>query len=375
MALQFDSKKNFAYSLVATAPSPAISGTSLVVSAGEGTKFPTPPFNAVVWPISAQPTTANAEVVRVTNIATDTLTITRAQESSVARSIVANDQIMVGPTAKTLTDIEGSFVTAGMTTCPVGLIAMWGTNSAPTGWLILDGTAISRSTYSELFALWSTTYGSGDGATTFNLPDMRQRIPIGKAAAGTVSTLGTATGSWDHTHGPGTLQVNNHAHGPGSLTVASHTHGPGTLQVASHTHGPGTFSSDSANLAHTHTLSHTHTYSGTTNTPSAGTNAIAGGVDTSANFTNHTHGFSGTTDDASVTTTSSGLTTHSHVIDTGLSASSAPLVGTGVTAATAPAVNAGVTEAQAPTLGAGLSGSNNPPVLTLNFIVRALSTI
>lgn len=103
-----DLHKNFAYSLVATAPSPATSGTSLVVSTGDGTKFPTPPFNAVIWPAASQPTAANAEIVRVTAKSTDTLTITRAQESSSARTVVIGDQISANITAKTLTDLENA---------------------------------------------------------------------------------------------------------------------------------------------------------------------------------------------------------------------------------------------------------------------------
>jgi hypothetical protein len=105
-----DLHKNFAYSLVATAPSPATSGTSLVVTTGQGALFPTPPFNATVWAANAQPTTANAEIVRVTNITSDTLTITRAQETSLgapsARSIVVGDQIAATITAQTLVDAE-----------------------------------------------------------------------------------------------------------------------------------------------------------------------------------------------------------------------------------------------------------------------------
>lgn len=101
-----DARKNFAYSTVATAPSPASSGTSLVVATGDGTKFPSAPFNATVWPVSSQPTTANAEIVRVTAIATDTFTITRAQESSSARSIVVGDQIAATITKKTLDDFN-----------------------------------------------------------------------------------------------------------------------------------------------------------------------------------------------------------------------------------------------------------------------------
>ena len=99
-----DAHKNFASSLVATAPSPASSGTSLVVTASDGTKFPAVPFNATIWPASTQPTTANAEIVRVTAISTDTFTITRAQESSSARTVIVGDQIAATITAKTFSD-------------------------------------------------------------------------------------------------------------------------------------------------------------------------------------------------------------------------------------------------------------------------------
>lgn len=55
---------------------------------------------------------------------------------------------------------------------PTGTMLIWPTASAPTGYLLCDGTAVSRSTYSVLFALISTTYGVGDGSTTFNLPNL-----------------------------------------------------------------------------------------------------------------------------------------------------------------------------------------------------------
>lgn len=106
-----DAHKNFAYSTVATAPSPASSGTSLVVAAGEGTKFPATPFNVTIWPAGTQPSTANAEIARVTNIATDTFTITRAQEGSSARTVIVGDQIAATITAKTLTDAETTVAT------------------------------------------------------------------------------------------------------------------------------------------------------------------------------------------------------------------------------------------------------------------------
>jgi|GEM_PF-2318037 len=105
-----DAHKNFAYSTILTAPSPAASGTSLVVQSGNGTLFPTVPFNATIWPSGTQPTAANAEIVRVTDIATDTFTITRTQESTAARTIVVGDQIAASVTAKTFTDIEANYM-------------------------------------------------------------------------------------------------------------------------------------------------------------------------------------------------------------------------------------------------------------------------
>lgn len=63
-------------------------------------------------------------------------------------------------------------------------------SSIPTGWLECDGSAVSRTTYAALFTAISTTWGSGDGSTTFNVPDMRGRVPIG-AGTGTVTASGT----------------------------------------------------------------------------------------------------------------------------------------------------------------------------------------
>jgi hypothetical protein len=104
--MAFDAHKNFAVSSVAVAPSPAASGTSLTVATGEGVRFPAAPFNVTVCPTQALATPANAEIVRVTAIAGDVLTITRAQEGSTARAIAVGDLIAATITAKTVTDLE-----------------------------------------------------------------------------------------------------------------------------------------------------------------------------------------------------------------------------------------------------------------------------
>lgn len=98
---------------------------------------------------------------------------------------------------------------------PSGAMVQYGGSAAPTGWLLCDGAAINRTTYASLFAAIGTAYGVGDGSTTFNVPDLRQRFPLGKAAAGTGNTLGGTGGAIDHTH-----------------TSAAHTHTLGSTNVA-----------------------------------------------------------------------------------------------------------------------------------------------
>jgi len=105
-ATAFDQHKNFAISTVLIAPSPPTTGTTLTVQSGNGALFPTPPFNATVCPLGAIATATNSEIVRVTSVGTDTLTIVRAQEGSTARTILVGDLIAATVTAKAFTDIE-----------------------------------------------------------------------------------------------------------------------------------------------------------------------------------------------------------------------------------------------------------------------------
>lgn len=145
--MAFDAHKNLAIATVATPPNPSTSGTTLSVASGAGARFPAPPFNATLWPAAAAPTPDNAEVVRVTAVAGDGLTITRIQEGSLARAVVAGDLIAATITAKTLTDIEagqnfptittGSIVTGTVTESgrPAAM-GYWVSNPSylPAGW-------------------------------------------------------------------------------------------------------------------------------------------------------------------------------------------------------------------------------------------------
>lgn len=92
---------------------------------------------------------------------------------------------------------------------PTGAILPYGAATAPTYYLLCDGSAVSRSTYADLFAIISTTYGVGNGSTTFNVPDLRGRFPLGYAASAPTkvftfssrsSNTITITGADNHAH-------------------------------------------------------------------------------------------------------------------------------------------------------------------------------
>lgn len=95
---------------------------------------------------------------------------------------------------------DGALV-AGIQFVPSGTVSDWaGTGAIPTGWLLCDGSAVSRTTYAALFAAISTTYGAGDGTTTFNLPDPRGRAVIGAGlGSGLTNRVVAATGG-EETH-------------------------------------------------------------------------------------------------------------------------------------------------------------------------------
>ena len=92
---------------------------------------------------------------------------------------------------------------------PAGSIMAWGTNTPPANWLLADGSAVSRTVYSSLFAVIGTTYGAGDGSTTFALPDLRGRVPVGKNG-GTFGTLGATGGAETHTLTIAQMPVHTH---------------------------------------------------------------------------------------------------------------------------------------------------------------------
>jgi microcystin-dependent protein len=115
---------------------------------------------------------------------------------------------------------------------PTATITPYAGSSAPTGWLLCYGQAISRSTYAGLYAVVGDTYGSGDGSTTFNLPDLRGRTPagldnLGGSDAGRLdwaNTLGTTGGTQTHTLTGAESGTSAHSHTASSASNGSHNH-------------------------------------------------------------------------------------------------------------------------------------------------------
>lgn len=138
------------------------------------------------------------------------------------------------PSGAPLVAICGDGVLKGEGAIPVSTMWHYAGATAPVGWAFCNGAAISRTAYAKLFGVIGTTYGAGDGSTTFNLPDARSRFLVG---AGTFTARGGTDGNAE------TLRTTAHDHGPGTLD----TGGPRSGGVAR-----GTAANQAAGPDHTH---------------------------------------------------------------------------------------------------------------------------
>jgi microcystin-dependent protein len=115
-------------------------------------------------------------------------------------------------------DINTNQVGSAFGGVPTGAVFPFAGTTAPSGYLLCDGTAVSRTTYSALFAVTSTTYGVGDGSTTFNTPDLRTRVPVGKNSTGTFNILGKIGGEETVTLTSSQIPAHSHSFKGGSHT-------------------------------------------------------------------------------------------------------------------------------------------------------------
>lgn len=302
-------------------------------------------------------------------------------------------------------------------TVPIGSIFYWPSDDpVPTGFLECDGAAVSRTTYASLFATISTTYGAGNGTTTFNVPGATGRMFMGKAASTSLNAKG---GSLTHSH---TLAGHTHVRNAHTHPSTGHTHtGPTTAAGGSHTHTQGSTGTDGS---HTHSgPSHTHSGSGvsvgtsgsastalgrhpgtgdsglytaddmatyaaggTSHSHSDGSYAAAGvpvsGSSSSASFPAHYHGsagnsyahthgagaVSGSTASNSATTGSDG--SHSHTNPTTAASATHTHAAGGATGSASPTTASGGGAATG-SGGSGVTGDATYPFTTVRAIIRA----
>lgn len=123
---------------------------------------------------------------------------------------------------------------------PAGIVIPFAGNTAPQGYLLCDGSAVSRDTYSALFTAIGTVYGAGDGSTTFNVPDLSGRVVLGVSQS---HALGTTGGEETHTLTEQELPTHSHV-------VPTHTHGndiTATTPTLSHSVTQAVFTYNSPN--------------------------------------------------------------------------------------------------------------------------------
>lgn len=164
---------------------------------------------------------------------------------------------------------------------PAGSLMMWPTGTAPSGYLLCTGTAVSRTTYAALFAIIGTTFGAGDGSTTFNVPNYTNRMPYG-------TTVGATGGSAD-----ATLVSHSHTFSGSTGTMSANAVHNHTVNDPGHAHQQQAYASDSqaGNQGIPRGGREDVAY-GATNPPTVGAGT---GIYLSNTNTDHTHGYSGTT--------------------------------------------------------------------------------
>jgi microcystin-dependent protein len=225
---------------------------------------------------------ATAKITLVSN-GTDIVTATNYIPTLISPTLTGTP---VAPTASVGTSTTQIATTAFVQAAGLtGEIKMWGVSSAPSGYLLCNGAAVSRTTYAALYAVYGTTFGVGDGSTTFNVPDFSGRMPIGvngtytlAATGGAATTTISSANLPSHTHSfsatTGSMSANaSHQHGVlGS--AGYHYVADGGQNNGGSASNPFSLGSENyGNYTTSQNLDHTHSVSGTTGSTGSGTAA------------------------------------------------------------------------------------------------------
>lgn len=208
--------------------------SAAIASANRGATAPSNPFEGMFWWDSA----ANPEILKrytaaggwasmiAVNITSGAVTMPIYDADLATFALPANTTISAyGKTLVDDTDAATARATLGVDVMPPGIILPYGGSSAPTGWLLCNGQAVSQATYAALYAVIGVTFGN-PGSGNFNVPDFRGRFPLGadnmggssanRVTATAADTVGSASGNEtkdvSHSHAAGTLTGPNHSH-------------------------------------------------------------------------------------------------------------------------------------------------------------------
>lgn len=232
---------------------------------------------------------------------------------------------------------------------PTGIISAFAGISAkvPSGWLLCDGREVSRTDYAKLFDVIGTTYGDGNGTTTFNIPNLQGRFPLGLS---TDYILGRTGGEARHTlntnemprhshiqnsHTHSTVSSGAHTHSATTNSSGSHSHSGTTASAGSHTHPQNAAAGEGGNLGVNYDIDGYVYSSG---------RSVGQGIDTQSAGA-HTHSFS---------TNSTG--SHTHTLTTASAGSHSHTVNS--------------TTATNQTSGGGQPHNNMPPYLVVHYIIK-----
>jgi microcystin-dependent protein len=225
---------------------------------------------------------------------------------------------------------EAGFIPVG------GLTQYAGATSPNANYAICDGASLSRTSYATLFARIGTTYGSGDGSTTFNLPNLKGRIPVGLDSSQTeFDALGETGGAKTHTLITSETPLHTHT------TDIAHGHA-NTLAAPAHTH--------QVDPPNTGTSGNTHSHASNT----------AGDAGSFLSGTTNNYRYTGTS------TLNTANDSHSHTVDIAEFTSG----GASATALTGAVTNLGTTNVTSSSSGSDGAHNNLQPYIVMNYLIR-----